>query len=251
MISNGLKVCAAAGLCLVGLLAACLPEEDAGECSASSTCPNRGEVCDLQTYQCELSGLKPDKTADEAKASFSNVPVPFFRGKVCMATKVKPGEAVPVKVSTCLHPCIAAGGFQFKKQYRCTGSSCESLVVVYYPKTSGTGCPADAFGKFDRGQCVYADGTIHNVTAGPFNLNTGPVSGVATVEVPILSNDDISTLLPLEDQTDARVAKTWELAYQYPPDSDRVFNVSINASNPSAPKDCADESKCDCREIGF
>jgi hypothetical protein len=48
------------------------------------------------------------------------------------------------------------------------------------------------------------------VSAGPFNINTGPVSGTATVEVPFLSNDDIATLTPLEG--DARVAKTWELA---------------------------------------
>jgi hypothetical protein len=156
-----------------------------------------------------------------------------------------------VKVSTCVHPCIAAGGYQFKKQYSCKGPSCESLVVVYYPKTSGTGCPADAFGEFDRNQCVYAEGTIHNVSAGPFNLDNGPVVGTASVEVPFLSNDDIATLLPLESQTDARVAKTWELAKQYPLASERVFNVSINASNPSAPKDCVDEGQCDCREIGF
>lgn len=247
MISNGLKVCLTASLCLGGSLTACLPEEDSGECNAAKACTNRGEVCNELTHQCEISGLDVDGTADEAPASFSNVPVPFFRGKVCMATKIKPGETVPVSVSTCLHPCIAAGGYSFKKQYTCNGSSCESLVLVYFPKTSGTGCPADAFGKFDRSMCVYED---HDVSAGPFNVNTGPVSGLATVEVPFLSNDDIATLLPLEDQAEARVAKTWELAHQYPADSDRVFNISINASNPAAPADCSG-SGCDCVEIGF
>ncbi len=245
MISNGLKVCLTASLCLGGLFAACLPEEDSGQCNASKPCSNRGEVCNELSHQCEVADLDVDGTADEAPASFSNVAVPFFRGEVCMATKIKPGETVPVKVSTCLHPCIAAGGYSFKKQYDCSGSSCRSLVLVYFPEASGTGCPADAFGKFDRSLCVYDE---RNVSAGPFNINTGPVSGTATVEVPFLSNDDIATLNGLGD--DARVAKTWELAYQYPPDSDRVFQVSINASNPSAPADCAGGG-CDCQEIGF
>lgn len=247
MISNGLKVCAAS-LFLGGLLSACLPEEDSGECSSASACPQRGQVCNLQTHTCELADVDVDATADKAEASFSNVPVPFFRGKVCVGTKVKPGETVPVKVSTCLHPCLTAGGYAFKKQYTCTGSSCDSLVLVYYPKVSGAGCPVDAFGGFDRSQCVYDE---RAVSAGPYNITSGPVSGTAKVEVPFLRNDDIATLLPLENQADARVAKAWELTKQYPIDSDRVFSVSINAGNPSAPKDCADESACECREIGF
>lgn len=245
MISNGLRVCLTASLCLGGMFAACLPEEDSGQCNASKPCSNRGEVCNELSNQCEVADLDVDGTADEAPASFSNVAVPFFRGEVCMATKIKPGETVPVKVSTCLHPCIAAGGYSFKKQYDCNGSSCRSLVLVYFPEASGTGCPADAFGKFDRSLCVYDE---RNVSAGPFNINTGPVSGTATVEVPFLSNEDMATLDGLGD--DARVAKTWELAYQYPPDSDRVFQVSINASNPSAPADCSGAG-CDCQEIGF
>jgi len=244
MISNGLKVCLTASLCLGGLLA-CAPEEDSGECNAAKPCSNRGEVCNELSNQCEVVDLDVDGTADEAPASFSKVPVPFFRGTVCMPTKIKPGETAPVKVSTCLHPCITAGGYSFKKQYDCTGSSCRSLVRVFYPETSGTGCPTDAFGKFDRSLCVYDD---REVSAGPFNLNTGPVSGTATVEIPFLSNDDVATLIPL--QGEALVAKTWELAYAYPPDSDRVFQLSINAGNPAAPADCSG-SGCDCREIGF
>lgn len=245
MISNGLKVCLTASLCLGGLLTACLPEEDSGECNASKACSNRGEVCNEVSHQCEIADLDVDGTADDSPASFSNVAVPFFRGKVCMPTKIKPGETVPVKVSTCLHKCITPGGYSFKKQYRCTGSSCESLVLVYFPEASGKDCPADAFGKFDRSLCVYDE---RDVSAGPFNLNTGPVSGTASIEVPFLSNDDVTTLNGLTDA--ARVAKTWELAYAYPPDSDRVFKVTINAANPAAPADCAGAG-CECREIGF
>jgi len=245
MISNGLKVCLTASLCLGGLLTACLPEEDSGECNASKACSNRGEVCNEVSHQCEIADLDVDGTADDSPASFSNVAVPFFRGKVCMPTKIKPGETVPVKVSTCLHKCITPGGYSFKKQYRCTGSSCESLVLVYFPEASGKDCPADAFGKFDRSLCVYDE---RDVSAGPFNLNTGPVSGTASIEVPFLSNDDVTTLNGLTDE--ARVAKTWELAYAYPPDSDRVFQVTINAANPAAPADCAGAG-CECREIGF
>lgn len=247
MTTNGWKICAAS-LCFGGLLAACLPEEDSGECNASKPCGNRGEVCNEQTQQCEVAALDVDATAEgDAPADFSGVPLPFFRGKVCAATKVKPGDTVPMTVSPCLHPCVAAGGYSFKKQYRCTGSSCESLVLVYYPEASGAGCPADAFGKFDKSECVYTD---HKVSAGPFNLTSGPVTGIARVEVPFLSNDDIATLLPLESRESERVAKTWELAYQYPPSEERVFQVSMNAGNSGAPANC-DDGGCDCREIGF
>lgn len=247
MISNGLKVFAALSLCLGGSLAACAPEEDSGECSASAQCPNRGEVCNTQTFQCELSGLDADSTIEgDAPASFSNVGVPFFRGKVCVAKQVQPGQAVPVKVSTCLNPCVTPGGYSFKKQYRCEGSRCESLVLMYYPKASGSACPADAFAKFTESDCVYDE---QSANAGPFTLSTGPVSGTASVELPFLSNEDIKTLEATPDSE--RVDKTWALAYAYPADSSRVFSVSINASNPAAPADCSDESECDCREIGF
>lgn len=248
-VSDGWKMLAAASLCIGGMLGACVPEGDSGECSEFSPCPGRGKVCNLMTQTCEIADVDVDATAEgDAPADFSNVPLPFFRGKVCVGTNVKPGETVPVKISPCVHPCVAAGGYSFKKQYSCSGSNCEALTLLYYPSASGTGCPADTFGKFDRSQCVYTD---YNVSAGPFSISTGPVSGLASVEIPFLTNDDIATLLPLEDMVDQRVAKTWELAKMYPLDEDRVFSITMNNANPGAPADCVDESKCSCREIGF
>lgn len=247
--TDGWKVFA--GLC-IGLLGACLPEGDAGECSEAEPCAGRGKVCNLLTNVCEVADVNNEATAEgDAPADFSNVPLPFFRGKVCVATDVKPGETVPVKISPCVHTCVTPGSFAFKKQYTCSGSSCSSLTLLYYPSASGAGCPADVFGKFDRSQCAYTEGQVYNVSAGPYTVTSGPVNGIATVELPFLANDDIAELLPLEEMTDQRVAKTWELANKYPLDEQRVFQISMNAGNPSAPADCSDESKCTCREIGF
>lgn len=248
--NDGWKVFA--GLCFGGLLGACVPEGDAGECSEAAPCAGRGMVCNLVTSVCELSDVDVDRTAEgDAPADFTNVPLPFFRGKVCVGTSAKPGETIPVKVTPCVHTCVTPGSFAFKKQYTCSGSSCESLTLLYYPSASGTGCPADVFGQFDRAQCTYSDAQVYNVSAGPFTITSGPVNGIATLELPFLKNDDIATLLPLEKMVDARVAKTWELARQYPLDETRVFQISMNASNPGVPADCSDESKCTCREIGF
>ncbi len=223
---------------------ACGPAEDSGECATGKPCKARGDVCDVTISECVPQDLDVDATATPTPAAFTGVALPFFRGKVCTAKGgVQPGDTVPVKFSPCLHPCIAGGGYKFKKQYRCVGSSCESAALQYFSGATGAGCPDDAFGRFDKKECVYAD---INASAGPFIINGAPVIGTASVEVPFLSNTDAK-----EIRDGASVDKIWELIYQYPQDPNRVFKLSLNAGNPPAPADCSDESKCDCREIGF
>ena len=231
---------AAAGL----ITAACGPAESSGECATGRPCENRGEVCDVTLSECIPQDLDVDATATPTPANFTGVALPFFRGKVCVAKGgVKPGETVPVKFSPCLHPCITGGGYKFKKQYRCTGSSCEAASLQYYGTASGTGCPKDAFGRFDKSMCVYTD---IKASAGPFVIPTGPVTGVATIEVPFLTNEDAAKI-----RDGATTDQIWELIYKYPQDPNRVFHLTLNAGNASPPADCSDESKCDCREIGF
>ncbi|HEY0138227.1 MAG TPA: hypothetical protein VGB85_29285 [Nannocystis sp.] len=238
------KVFIAGGLLGVGLIA-CAPTESAGECTASKPCTNRGEACDEVVQECVPQDLAVDATDDEpTPASFSNVALPFFRGRVCMPLTVQPGDTVPVKISPCLHPCIDPGGFNFKKQYTCKGSYCDAAVVQVFGAAAGDGCPADAFGKFDKSQCMYADDI--KASAGPFVIEGAPVRGNAQVEVPFLTNDDAARI-----RDGASVADIWELIKQYPQSQERVFAISMDGANPAAPADCSDESKCDCRDIGF
>lgn len=236
-----------AGSFLLGVgIVACAPTESAGECSATNPCQARGEACDEVLFECIAQELDVDSTSDKpTPASFSDVALPFFRGKVCMPLRVQPGDTIPVSFSPCLNACITPGGFTFKKQYTCSGASCDAAVIQMYSSASGSGCADDAFGKFDKGQCVYGQEPI-KASAGPFILESGPVRGNATVEIPFLSNDDAAQI-----RDGADTAKIWTLIKQYPQAVDRVFSISMDGANPAAPADCSDESKCHCQEIGF
>ncbi len=245
MALGNLKMFIAGGF-LLGLgIVACAPTEDAGECSATAPCPNRGEVCDTVRFECVAEELDVDATSDKpASPTFADVALPFFRGKVCMPTRVKPGDTIPVKFSPCVHSCIAPGGFTFKKQFSCSGAYCDAAVLQLFGGVTGSGCPADAFGKFDKAQCVYGEDI--KASAGPFIINGSPIRGNATIEIPFLTNDDAA-----EIRDGASVDTIWALIKQYPQSPDRVFSVSMNDPNPAAPADCSDESMCDCKEIGF
>ena len=235
----------AGGLLFGAALAACSPSESAAECTEAKPCSNRGETCDLALLECVPEDLSVDATSDKpTPADFANVAMPFFRGRVCMPTRVQPGDVIPVKISACMHSCIEPGGFNFKKQYTCTGSYCQAATLVTFGAASGAGCPADAFGKFDKSQCVYGDNI--KASAGPFVIDGGSVRGNAQVEVPFLSNDDAAKI-----RDGASIADIWALINRYPQTAERVFSLSMDGANPAAPADCSDESKCDCREIGL
>lgn len=236
-------------LLLGGALAACAPTESAGECTSSKPCTARGEVCDVSVQECVAQDLDVDATSDkDAPTSFSNVALPFFRGEVCMPTRVQPGDTIPVSINPCLHPCIDAGGFTFKKQFSCQGSFCKSAVIQMFSSAAAmaSGCPKDAFASFDRSMCVYPMEPI-GASAGPFVINGEMVRGNGEVEIPFLTNDDAA-----EIRGGASTDAIWNLINKYPPSEERVFAVSMDGANPAAPADCvADKSLCDCREIGF
>jgi hypothetical protein len=225
-------------------IAACAPTEGSSECFQGKPCETRGEACDDSINECVPQDLDVDATGPvPAPATFSGVALPFFRGKVCMPTAIKPGDSIPVKLSVCTNPCVTAGSYTFKKQYKCTGSYCDAAVLQYYGKAAGAGCQQDAFARFPEAQCVYAD---IKASAGPFVISGNAVIGNAKVEIPFLTNDDAAQV-----RDGASTDTIWALIDQYPAAAERVFNVTMNASNAAAPADCVDESKCECRTIGF
>jgi hypothetical protein len=231
-------------LALVGLVFGCFAE-DSGECSAGAPCPNRGEACDDTTKTCERQDLDVDGTGPSpAPASFVAT-IPFFRGTVCAATNVQPGDKIPVKIDMCVDPCVSPKGHKFKSQYRCNGSNCETALIVYLPDAQGANCPADAFGKFPKANCQTV--TIE-ASVGPLSIqSTGPITGTGTLELPFLTNDDAAAIAGTDD-----FDKVWQLIYKYPQDAGRVFQLSMNANNPKAPANCTDDpSLCSCKEIGF
>ncbi len=231
-------------LALAGGVVGCFVE-DSGECSVGAPCTGRGEACDDVTKTCEPQNLDVDGTAPApAPADFTRT-LPFFRGKVCMPTKVQPGNKVPVQVSMCVHTCVTANSYQFKNQYRCTGTVCEAALIVYTPDAAGTGCPADVFGKFPKSDCQYVE--VPSGVGGFTIQGIGDITGTATVELPFLTNDDVQTVAD-GASTDAN----WATIYKYPQDPGRVFNITMSGSNPAAPANCVDDpSLCDCKEIGF
>ena len=92
------------GLTLGLMLGACAPNEDAGQCDQSRPCTERGEICDTVDKVCIAADFDVDETAPgPANGSFGPSVVPFFRGKVCVATKAKPVPST-IKVASC-RPC--------------------------------------------------------------------------------------------------------------------------------------------------
>lgn len=231
-------------LALVGVLIGCFAE-DSGECSAGAPCPNRGEACDDATKTCEPQELAVDGTAPRPAPTTFAATLPFFRGTVCAATNVQPGDKIPVKIDMCVDPCVTSTERKFKSQYRCNGSNCEVALIAYLPGAQGQGCPADAFGKFPKANCQTIEITA---SVGPLSVqSTGPITGTGTLELPFLTNEDVQEIAGTDN-----FDKVWQLIYKYPQDAGRVFQLSMNPSNPKAPANCTDDpSLCNCKEIGF
>ncbi|MCA9657077.1 MAG: hypothetical protein KC486_01920 [Myxococcales bacterium] len=233
-----------AGLMLGFVPAACAPTGDAGECSSTRPCSERGEVCDTVAKLCVSADLDVDATDDPpATGSFSEL-MPFFRGKVCLPTKAKPGEKIPVTISPCVHPCVAASSFTQKHTWRCVGTSCEGLNLMWYQGT-GADCPADVFGRFDASMCTYP--LEIEAQQGPFTPSGNSVAGVVTTEFPFLTSDDIAQI-----DAGADSDEIWNIVNAYPADDERVIDINLSDANASAPDNCVDDpSACDCFNIGL
>ena len=81
------------------------------------------------------------------------------------------------------------------------------------------------------GQTVTIEASV-----GPLSVqSTGPITGTGTLELPFLTNEDAAEIAGTEDSN-----KVWQVIYKYPQDAGRVFQLSMNASNPKAPANCKD-----------
>ncbi|MCA9634598.1 MAG: hypothetical protein KC420_01000 [Myxococcales bacterium] len=234
------------GLTLGLMLGACAPNEDAGQCDQSRPCTERGEICDTVDKVCIAADFDVDETAPgPANGSFGPSVVPFFRGKVCVATKAKPGERIPVSISPCLHPCVSPGPFTQVNKWQCSGSLCEGLNLMYLSAATGVGCPAEVFGRFDAGSCAYP--LTIDAGQGPFNPAGIFFNGTATTEIPFLSNEEMARVA-----NNASNDEIWSMVKAYPQEDSRVFSISLSDANPSAPANCTDDpSLCECRDVGF
>lgn len=236
------------GSILCAALLSCAPRVDKGECSLSSPCP-RGQSCDVDNALCLALDLPTDATEDPATPTFSDRAVPFFRGEVCTVHETKAGEAFPVSLNPCLHPCLATNMFQFKHSWNCVGSSCDAYGLMWVMASSIATCPEDAFGAFDRSLCEYPNPV--EFTINPVYADGRAIEGTMRLEIPFLSNGDLAEIAASPDDSDLIDAKI----RQYPEDNGRVVggrNISILNGHPSPPASCGDQGEnCECFELGF
>lgn len=224
-------------------MGACEPPSSASECSTTVPC-ERGEECNLVTLSCEPTEATNDQTAEHAGGNFSERKLPFFRGKVCVATKVAAGDPIPVSIEPCIHPCVSATLFQFYSRYSCDGSTCRAAEIAWLDDAVGTDCPADVFGRFPKSECTYPF-RIEGKQS-PISPSGSNYTGLVPVEVPFLTNEDVERVA----QMDMSTSEFFGLIDSYAPDSDRIFQVNIAGDNPTAPESCA-EPGCTCRDVGF
>lgn len=236
---------------LLAAAAACAPQVDDGGCSMDADCQGRAEVCDIEANMCVPKEVDTSSTQTPAPMSFSG-PVPFHRGEVCMAHDVQSGAEVPITLRPCIHSCLVPTEHQFKHYYTCVGSRCDAWAMMYVNASSvPEGCPADAFGQFDRSFCATGDAARQVSFGIGTTIDSGPVSGTMDFEVPFFSNADAAEIAASGNSTEVIQAKI----DQYPVDDSRVpggKTISLNPSNPAPPASCeAGEVGCTCYEIGY
>jgi len=239
-----------AGAWVLGIVtwsAGCAPTE-ATRCGADTECSSR-TMCDLPSGACVPTDVDTSNTEDPATPQFVNKAIPFFRGRVCAPLEVQAGSAFPVRLNPCLHPCIEPARRQINQAWNCVGSSCEALAVLWIEGNStASGCPEDAFGRFDRALCNWS--VEQTLSIQPVLDNGDPVQGIMTLEVPYLSNEDAAELA--EDPRNFTLLR--EKVDQYPVDEDRFagdVGISLLPGNPAPPADCATDGDCECFRIGF
>ncbi|MCH9683169.1 MAG: hypothetical protein K0V04_17170 [Deltaproteobacteria bacterium] len=232
----------------VGLTIGCAPRAQRGGCNEDQPCETRGEVCDLDVSECVAANLDVDAAETPAPGMFTDKTIAFHRGEICLPLEVQSGTALPVLMRPCLHPCVTVSQFEFRHLFECLGSRCDALALAWMVASSADGgCPADAFDSFDSSQCVYGGTDIEFQMAT--ETSNGPISGTMLLEVPFLTNEDITAIAGNPGDT----AAIDERVHQYPQQQNRIpdgQSVSILASHPAPPVSCADGA-CPCYPIGF
>jgi hypothetical protein len=271
------------GFCTTAVVGACTPPAATGNCTVDEDCQGRGQYCEPVTNVCKDGEADYTKTDDDSPSdTFADKPIPFFRGQVCTVPGLagKAGSAIPMTFRPCLHPCMTGGTNYFQHSWGCLSGICSGMSL-FYTIGSGAGCPAEAWGQFSKDLCVYD--VQQSSALGPVELDGTPVEGTLKLEIPFLTNSDLSEVVAYkglslgQQEGDASALCTEEcdgksgeqkgtclvncrieeLAYQYLQQDDRVLEFDLRGENPTPPENCWDEAmgtlnpECECFEIGF
>lgn len=185
----------------------------------------------------------PDDCTGMGEGDLSTFVLPFFRGEVCYADKLRPGDGLPISWNPCVHPCIDPQKSGWRYLVRCSGGvGCEIAFLQYYREATGTDCPSDVFAKFNQTGCKYL---------GPhYGLSEGLKSfGYPDDKllVPFITNEDATAVNALEPAADV-----WTRIDGHTQSPDRYIPLSVSADNPAPPTQCGPGVPgCTCKEIGF
>ncbi|WAS90412.1 hypothetical protein [Nannocystis punicea] len=185
----------------------------------------------------------PEDCTGMGSGDLSTFVLPFFRGEVCYADKLRPGDGLPISWNPCVHPCIDPKKTGWRYLVRCDGGvGCEIAFLQYYREATGSDCPSDVFAKFPKAGCKYL---------GPhYGLSEG-LKGFGYPDdkllVPFITNADAAAANDLEP-----AAQVWTRIDGYMQPADRYIPLSVSADNPAPPTMCGpDVPGCTCKEIGF
>lgn len=237
------------GLALAFSLGACAPSGEQGFCDADTPCPGRGQACDTVTHECFVEDFEASSTEEGAPSDFTGKAVPLFRGRVCVPPEVKSGESIPVSLDGCFHPCLQATDIKFRHFFECIGSSCEAYATMWLVADSAPeGCPADAFGEFDRSMCNTVSAEIQMPTND--GADGDDIAGSMLLEIPYLTNADMEAILAADNDESV----TREKIDQYPQQAGRIPGeraIWVLPHHPSPPESCVGNEACSCYDIGF
>ncbi|MDC0723385.1 hypothetical protein POL25_41275 [Nannocystis sp. bb15-2] len=169
--------------------------------------------------------------------------LPFFRGEVCYADKLRPGDGLPISWNPCVHPCIDPKKTGWRYLVRCSGGvGCEIAFLQYYREATGSNCPSDVFAKFDQAGCKYI-GPHYGLSEGLKSFGYPDDKLV----VPFITNADATAVNALEPSADV-----WTRIDGHAQSPDRYIPLSVSADNPAPPTQCGpDVAGCTCKQIGF
>jgi hypothetical protein len=263
--------------CTTLAVGACTPPAATGNCTVDEDCPGRGQFCEEVTNVC-MDG-EADYTTTLDNTPTSPFPVPFFRGEICTARnlEVNAGSPIPLTYRMCLHECITPGTNHFQHQWSCLSGICSAMTMFWTEGAEGNGCPDEAWGQFNKDNCVWHEATP-STAFGPVELDGTPVEGRLTMEIPFLTNLDMLSIVDYKskeladqeasasaecaddcsgktgDQKSTCLENCWieDKAFQYLQQEDRVLQFDMRSEHPTPPDSCEDNDPgCQCFEIGF
>jgi hypothetical protein len=236
----------------IGIAAACAPQGETGFCDAETPCPGRAQACDMVSHECFVEDFEAMSTEDGAPSEFTGKVVPFFRGTVCLPDEVKSGDPIPISLDACFHPCLVPSSpdaLKFRHFYECIGSSCEAYATMWMVADSAMGgCPADAFGQFDRSMCAMQRAELQIATND--GADGENIAGSMLLEIPYLTNADMEEIVAAENDE----GLTREKIDQYPQEAGRIPGeraIWVLPHLDSPPASCVDDDGCTCHDIGF